>query len=337
MTMTIPLLEVVNLRKLYPVKKKGKGFLSFFQNQADFIHAVDGVTLSLEQGAILALVGESGCGKSTLARSLVGLEKPSAGEIRYEGHPINQMNRPDLKALRRKIQMVFQDPYESLNPTHLVGQIVMEALEVHSRELQIPRSRWQALASQALEDAGLKPADAYLNRYPHELSGGQRQRVAIAAALVMEPRLLVADEPVSMLDVSIRAEILNLLLDLRQRRGISILFISHDLGTVACFVEKIAVMYLGRIVEQGLTADILHSPQHPYTQALLSAIPAPNPRERQSRMILEGETPNPINLPGGCRFQPRCPLADARCTQFDPTLTPIKPGHSAACIMLSSP
>jgi len=225
--------------------------------------------------------------------------------------------------------MVFQDPYESLNPTQTIGQIVGEPLDVHG--LVHTKQEREAKVVKALEDAGLKPAQDYIHRFPHQLSGGQRQRVVIAGALVLEPHLLIADEPVSMLDVSIRAEILNLLADLRQTRQISIILITHDLGTVGYFADRIAVMYLGRIVEIGKTADVLANPQHPYTKALLSVVPVPNPRLRRERVILQGETPNPIHLPSGCRFHPRCPVAIERCKSEDPVYAEVGDGHHAAC------
>jgi oligopeptide/dipeptide ABC transporter ATP-binding protein len=322
-----PLLRVQDLRKVFPAGRTG-----LWKKKDRFVLALDGVSFNLEKGDVLALVGESGCGKSTLALTLMGLEHPSGGQILMEGKDITHLNTADLKELRRNIQMVFQDPYESLNPLMTVRQIVAEPLAVHN--LARSRIEREQKVCLALEDAGLKPAEIFLDRLPHELSGGQRQRVVIAAALVLEPRILLADEPVSMLDVSIRAEILNLLIELRQRRGISVLFITHDLATAAYLAERVAVMYLGRIVEIGPILEVLAHPAHPYTKALLSVIPIPNPRARRERVILQGAPPNPIEVPSGCRFHPRCPVAIERCSQVDPRLEVVSGEHQAACILL---
>lgn len=319
------IIQVTDLRKLFPVKKQG-----LFDREERFVHAVDGVSLEVAKGEVLALVGESGCGKSTLALTLLGLERPSSGHITIAGQEINNLNHKGLRAARRHIQMIFQDPYESLNPMMTIGDIVAEPLVVH--KLTDSKKERETRVVQALEDAGLKPASNFIHRLPHELSGGQRQRVVIAGALVLEPDVLLADEPVSMLDVSIRAEILNLLVELRQSRGISILLITHDLGTVGYIADRIAVMYLGRIVEIGPSLEVLQNPQHPYTKALLSVVPVPNPRQRRQRIILKGETPNPINLPSGCRFHPRCPIAQPHCRQIDPQLRPVPAGHDVACL-----
>ena len=324
-----PILSVRNLVKLFPAGRSG-----IFSKQDRFVHALDGVSFDLERGGVLALAGESGCGKSTLALPLMGLECPPSGQIFFDGKEVSHLQGAGLKALRRQIQMVFQDPYESLNPLMTVRQIVAEPLGVHGLA-RSPAER-EARLRQALEESGLKPAEIYLDRLPHELSGGQRQRVVIAAALVLEPRLLLADEPVSMLDVSIRAEILNLLIELRQRRGISVLFITHDLATAAYLAERVAVMYLGRIVEIGPIHQVLENPQHPYTKALLSVIPIPNPRQRRERIILKGAPPNPIDVPSGCRFHPRCPVAFERCKLVDPQLTAVTPEHQAACLLIPS-
>jgi peptide/nickel transport system ATP-binding protein len=321
------ILEVKNLKKYFQA-----GRPSWFSLNEDYIHAVDDVDLQLRRGEVIALVGESGCGKSTLSLTLMGLEKATEGSIIFEGKDITHIDDRQRKKIRQRIQMVFQDPYESLNPTQTIEEIVTEPLIVHGISPNLDERRERV--RRALEDAGLKPAESYLHRFPHQLSGGQRQRVVIAGALVLEPHLLLADEPVSMLDVSIRAEIINLLADLRKSRGISVIFITHDLGTVGYFADRVAVMYLGRIVEIGTMSDVLKNPQHPYTQALLSVIPVPNPRLRKKRIILQGETPNPIDLPSGCRFHPRCPVAIDICKQNDPDLIEVSETHQAACLLL---
>lgn len=325
-----PLLQVRDLRKLFPYKSRG-----FWSSANSFVHAVDGVSFDLMPGEVLGLVGESGCGKSTLALTLMGLELPTAGTITLLGQDITRLKRKELKAIRRRIQIIFQDPYEALNPLMTVEEIIAEPLKVHG--LFPDRQERHARVRQALLDAGLNPPEIFLERYPHQLSGGQRQRVVIAGALVLDPLLLLADEPVSMLDVSIRAEILTLLADLRNRRGISILFITHDLSTAAFFTDRVAVMYLGRIVEIGPTREVLRNPQHPYTRSLLSVVPVPNPRQRRERVILKGETPNAVHIPAGCRFHPRCPVAVAACQNLDPALSLIAPGHQVACLLVTHP
>ncbi|HEY5731095.1 MAG TPA: ABC transporter ATP-binding protein [Anaerolineales bacterium] len=321
------ILEVKNLKKYFQAGRPG-----WFSRKEHFVHAVDDMDLQLKRGEVIALVGESGCGKSTLALTLMGLEEATAGSIFFEGKDITNASPRERKAIRQRIQMVFQDPYESLNPTQTIEEIVSEPLVVHG--LAAGTDERKARVVRALEDSGLKPAEDYLSRFPHQLSGGQRQRVVIAGALVLEPHLLLADEPVSMLDVSIRAEIINLLADLRRTRGISVIFITHDLGTVGYFADRIAVMYLGRIVEIGSMREVLKNPQHPYTQALLSVIPVPNPRLRKKHIILQGETPNPIDLPRGCRFHPRCPVAIDVCKQNEPSLLQVTDTHQAACVLL---
>jgi len=322
-------LEVQNLKKYFLAGRPG-----LFSRQVKRVHAVDDISLELKRGEVIALVGESGCGKSTLALTLMGLERSTEGKIIFEGIDITHADEKQQKLLRQRIQMVFQDPYESLNPTQTIEEIVAEPLVVHGISPNAGERRERVV--RALEDAGLKPADIYMPRYPHELSGGQRQRVVIAGALVLEPHLLLADEPVSMLDVSIRAEILNLLADLRKTRQISIIFITHDLGTVGYFADRIAVMYLGRIVETGKMREVLDNPQHPYSKALLSVIPVPNPRLRRERVILQGETPNPIDLPSGCRFHPRCPIAEEDCKHEDPAFVMLSDTHMAACLRVKA-
>lgn len=321
------ILEIRNVKKYFQTGRAG-----WFARDEKVVHAVDGVDLQLHRGEVVALVGESGCGKSTLALTLMGLEEVTEGQILFEGRDITHASNEERKIMRQRIQMVFQDPYESLNPIQTIEEIVTEPLEVHGLA-EDPHERRERVY-RALEDAGLKPADDYLHRYPHQLSGGQRQRVVIAGALVLEPHLLLADEPVSMLDVSIRAEIINLLADLRKSRGISVIFITHDLGTVGYFADRVAVMYLGKIVEIGTMREVLKKPQHPYSQALLSVIPVPNPRLRKKRVILQGETPNPISIPSGCRFHPRCPVALAVCKQNEPPLIRLSSTQQAACLLL---
>lgn len=329
MTQNNLILQMQNLCKFFPVGRSG-----LFGGAVRQVHAVDGVSLELGRGEILALVGESGCGKSTLVLTLLGLERVTAGTITFAGRDVTHLNGARLKEMRRHIQMIFQDPFEALNPMMTIGEIVAEPLLVHG----LGKNKAERLerASQALEDAGLKPAGDFLYRRPHELSGGQRQRVVIAGALVLEPEILLADEPVSMLDMSIRAEILNLLAELRQKRGVSVIFITHDLATAAYIADRVAVMYLGRIVEIGPIQEVLANPVHPYTRSLLSVIPVPNPRLRRKHTILQGDPPNPINLPSGCRFHPRCPAVFDRCPHVDPQLQPIGAGHEAACLLVGS-
>jgi len=322
------ILVIDHLKKYFPVKRA-----SLFKRNDRVVHAVDDVSFSLKPGEILAVAGESGCGKSTLVLTLMGLEKPSSGSVLFEDKNVTHLHTAGLKEMRRHIQMVFQDPYEALNPLMTVYETVEEPLLVHHIHTDPEMRRKQVFKS--IEDAGLKPAEIYLDRLPHELSGGQRQRVVIASALVLEPRILLADEPVSMLDVSIRAEILNLFSELRATRGISVIIISHDLATSAYLADRIAVMYLGRVVEIGPVQQILDDPHHPYTQALLTVIPVPNPRHRRQRLILQGDPPNAIDLPSGCRFHPRCPKAIERCRIEDPHLTNITDVHQAACLLYS--
>ena len=331
---TNPILEVSQLQKHYPL---GRGIIGSLLSQSEVIvRALDGVTFSMNKGEILGLVGESGSGKSTTALSILGLAIPTNGSIHFNGeNVIEKLKGKNRLAVRRQMQMIFQDPYEALNPRQTIFQIVSEPLEVH--HITRDKSEKKQRVITALEQAGLKPPETYLDRYPDELSGGQRQRVVIAAALILQPQLLVADEPVSMLDVSIRAEILNLLRQLRDDHGISILYITHDLATAGFFTDRIAVMYLGRIVEIGPTADILQHPKHPYTRALISVIPVPNPRKRRERVILQGEIPNPTNIPTGCRFHPRCPIAIDECRKIDPQLLPETAVHQTACIRADEP
>jgi oligopeptide/dipeptide ABC transporter ATP-binding protein len=296
------------------------------------VRALDGVDMEWHRGEVLGIVGESGCGKSTVGRTLLGLQAPTGGDVLFDGKPLGDA---DMRALRRRIQMVFQDPYQSLNPRQSVGSLVQEPLAIHRIGKKGIERIQRAVA--ALEAAGLRPAERFWERYPHELSGGQRQRVVIACAMVLQPEGLVCDEPVSALDVSVRAQVLEVLMDLKEERGLGLIFITHDIGLAWALCDRVAVMYLGRVVETGSTEQVIASPQHPYTQSLLSVVPTPFPRSDLNRMILEGELPDASRIPSGCRFHPRCPKVFDRCSHDDPRAllpAPGHPGHGAACWLL---
>ncbi|MCC8452220.1 ABC transporter ATP-binding protein [Streptomyces rochei] len=308
-----PILEVRGLVKHYPLTS---GIL--FKKQVGAVKAVDGVAFTLARGETLGIVGESGCGKSTVAKMLVNLEKPTAGEIRYKGEDITRLSGKALKAVRRNIQMVFQDPYTSLNPRMTVGDIIGEAYDIHPEVA--PKGDRRGRVQHLLDVVGLNPE--YINRYPHQFSGGQRQRIGIARGLALRPEIIVADEPVSALDVSVQAQVINLMGRLQDEFDLSYIFIAHDLSIVRHISDRVGVMYLGRIVETGRDAEIYDHPTHPYTQALLSAVPVPDPeaREHRERIILTGDVPSPTNIPSGCRFRTRCWKARERCALEVPAL-----------------
>ncbi|MGH7700356.1 MAG: ABC transporter ATP-binding protein [Gemmatimonadales bacterium] len=324
------LLEVRNVVKHFPGERR---FFGLGRPRAT-VGAVDGVSFALERGQALGLVGESGCGKTTLARVILRLTEPTAGEVLFEGENLLALDGERLRGLRRRLQIVFQDPYGSLNPRMTAGQTLREPLEIHRLA---PRAELADRVTRLLEEVGLDPAVA--GAYPHELSGGQRQRVGIARALSVGPELLVCDEPVSALDVSVQAQVLNLLDDLRRKRRLAMLFIAHDLAVVRHVAEAVAVMYLGRIVERAPAAQLYHAPRHPYTTALLSAVPVPDPHARRERIVLAGDVPSPARPPAGCPFHPRCPhpKKSARCRSETPRLRETAAGHFAACHFAEEP
>lgn len=314
------LLEVKNLKTHFPIKKG-----AFFTKTIATVRAVDGVSLSLKQGEVLGLVGESGCGKSTLGRSILKLIEPTEGKISFEGQDISTLSEEELRKLRPQFQMIFQDPYASLDPRMTVYDTLSEPLLTHKI---VPKDEVEHEVQRLMKLVGLAPR--FVHKYPHEFSGGQRQRIAIARALALRPKLIIADEPVSALDVSIQSQILNLLNDLRKELNLTMIFISHDLGVIKYLCDRVAVMYLGKIVELTTTDELFKNPIHPYTQALLSAIPLPDPalEKKRERIILQGDPPSPLNPPPGCSFAPRCPKKkSALCETKVPSLIEIKSGH----------
>ena len=324
-----PLLEVKSLHMHFPVTEG-----MFMRRVVAEVKAVDGVDFTVRRGETLGLVGESGCGKTTTGRCILRLERPTAGEIIYDGTTIadsghRNLSRRDLLAMRRRIQIIFQDPYSSLNPRMTVGAIINEPIKVHG--IEPDATRRQDRVRELLSICGLDPH--FADRYPHEMSGGQRQRVGIARALALNPEFIVCDEPVSALDVSIQAQVVNLLEDLRERLGLTYLFIAHDLSVVRHLCQRVAVMYLGRIVEMADSDTLFDAPMHPYTQALLAAVPIPDPSIEQTRIFrpVQGEVPSPMNPPSGCVFHPRCPIAVESCRYTRPEPREVRPGHSVAC------
>jgi oligopeptide transport system ATP-binding protein len=317
----VPLLEVQNLRVHFPVKQ------GVFARVRGHVRAVDDVSLTVAAGETVGLVGESGCGKTTLGRTVIRLVEPTGGTIRFEGEDLTRLRGAALRAKRRQFQMIFQDPFSSLNPRLTVGESIGEALDLH--RLTPTREARRQRIGELLAGVGLDAAQA--ERFPHEFSGGQRQRIGIARALAVEPRLIVCDEPVSALDVSVQAQVVNLLQDLQRDRGLAYLFISHDLAVVEHLSHRIVVMYLGRIVEVGPAKELCRTPRHPYTQALISAVPVVDPDAKRQRIILAGDVPSPIHPPGGCPFHPRCPVAESRCRTEVPPLRETGEGQQVAC------
>ena len=317
-----PLLEVQDLKKHFETQK------NFLEEQAPPVRAVDGISFSLQAGETLGLVGESGCGKSTAARTLLRLIEPTSGQVKFCGTNLLDLKEAEMRSLRKEMQIIFQDPFSSVNPARRVGNILQEPFEIHG--YQNKRAN-EEKATQLLEHVGL--TSGHFNQYPHELSGGQLQRVGIARAIALNPKLVVADEPVSALDVSIQAQIINLLLDLKEKQDISYLFISHDMRVVEYFCDRVAVMYLGKIVELADSKQIYNSPQHPYTTALLDAIPSLESKQIKQKATIKGDIPDPTNFQRGCAFSSRCPIKEKQCEEDSPTLKEVAPGHHVACFL----
>jgi len=320
-------LKVVNLKKWFPVRR---GIVStLLSRKMEYVQAVDGVSFEVRKGEIFGLAGESGCGKTTTGKTILRLLEPTSGEIYFGGQDITALNKMDMKKMRQKMQIIYQDPYESINPRMTVFDIISEPISVH--KLAESLAETEEIVYKSLEEVELLPAEDFVQRFPHELSGGQRQRVAIARTIVLQPSFIVADEPISMLDVSIRAGILKLMLKTREAQDITYIFITHDLAYARHICHRGAIMYLGKIVEMTSMDDLVKNPLHPYTKALMMAVPIPDPTYEKARAVISGEVPTPINPPPGCRFHPRCSQATDICSREEPKLVEMGDGHFVAC------
>jgi peptide/nickel transport system ATP-binding protein len=320
------LVEVRNLKKWFPVQS---GFLNtLISGQTDYVRAVDGVSFDIHRGEVFGLAGESGSGKTTIGRMVIGLEKPTEGSVQFDGIDMASLSGRELRQLRRRMQVIFQDPMASLNPRMTLGNSISHGLRIHYPE---KADQHRELTMSIMEKVGLAPPQFFYDKYPHQISGGQRQRVVIARALVTVPDLVLADEPIAMADVSVRAQLLELMNDLKRELNLTYLFITHDLATAKYICDRIGILYLGKLAEVGELREVFAHPLHPYTQALLAAVPKPNPHRRRTEPLPEGEIPNPINPPSGCRFHPRCPYATERCSAEVPELRQVRTGHLVAC------